>query len=95
MGQFLVRLSVNLPVDMDAHQRDILTEQELHRGRELRTAGILRHIWRLPGENANVGIWQARDAAELHDAICSLPLWPWMTVTVRALAPHPLYLGED
>jgi muconolactone D-isomerase len=35
-------------------------------------------------------LYQATDATELHQLISSLPLWPWMDVSVEALATHPL-----
>jgi muconolactone D-isomerase len=49
-------------------------------------------MWRVPGRRANVGIWKAADASELHELIVSLPLFPWMNVQVRALADHYLML---
>jgi muconolactone delta-isomerase len=41
-----------------------------------------------PGRWANWGLWEAEDATALHEAISSLPLWPWMSVTVHPLAVH-------
>jgi muconolactone D-isomerase len=52
-------------------------------------------MWRIPGRRANVGIWQAADASELHESISSLPLFPWMDVRVRPLADHYLMLEVD
>jgi muconolactone D-isomerase len=36
-----------------------------------------------------VGLWEAEDATQLHDALSSLPAFPWMDATVEALAIHP------
>jgi muconolactone D-isomerase len=47
-------------------------------------------IWRIPGRTANVGIWEAPDATALHDLVSSLPLFPWLDVTVTPLARHYL-----
>lgn len=65
------------------------------RGRELRAAGILRNVWRLPGQKANVGIWSARDADQLTEALQSLPIWPLITLEVTPLATHPLFADQS
>jgi muconolactone D-isomerase len=88
--EFLVRIEFSLPPDMapDVHAR--LLEQERARGLELRSEGVILRIWRIPGRRANVGIWQACDATVLHDAIASLPLFPWIDAQVTPLALHPV-----
>jgi muconolactone D-isomerase len=59
------------------------------RATELREQGVLRRLWRVPGRRAVVGLWEAADATILHEALASLPMFPWMDVTVEALATHP------
>lgn len=71
-------------------ERGTLLERERRRGRELREAGLIEDIWRVPGRLANVGIWRAPSATALHEAIVSLPVWPWTEVTVTPLADHHL-----
>lgn len=88
--EFLVDVRVALPAEMEAQQRTALLAAELQRGRELVAAGHIRSIWRIPGALRNVGIWQARDATQLHELIASLPLFPWIAADVTALATHPL-----
>ena len=88
--EFLVRIHFSLPPDMDPAAKDELIERETERGRELRAAGAIVRIWRIPGRTANVGIWQAADATELHGLLSSLPLFPWMDIDVTALAVHRL-----
>ncbi len=88
--EFLVRIDVALPGDMPAARRDELLAAERERGLELRRARTIQRIWRVPGGLRNVGVWQARDATELHAALQSLPLFPWITAEVTALAVHPL-----
>jgi muconolactone D-isomerase len=61
------------------------------RGRELRAGSLLRKAWSLPGQKANVGIWSARDADQLAEALQSLPIWPLITLEVTPLATHPLF----
>ncbi len=87
--EFLVDVEITWPPDGDPAKRQRLVEEEGRRARELAEAGHLVRIWRVPGRWANVGLWWAADATELHTALTSLPLHPWMDVTVRPLAQHP------
>lgn len=87
---FLVRVETHLPPDLPDSQRSELLDREAARGRELRSAGLLRAIWRLPGRLANVAIWTVADADELDALLAGLPLARWQDVEVTALATHPL-----
>jgi muconolactone D-isomerase len=89
MSEFLVRIEINLPADLDEQDREQLVAAEAKRGRELIADGTMVRIWRLPGRRANVGIWSAPDADALHAAITSLPMFPYLDVEVTALAIHP------
>lgn len=93
--EFLVRIDVRLPPDLAADVRAELTARERVRGTALREAGTIVRIWRIPGRQANAGIWRATDATELHDLLASLPLFPWMEIDVQALAVHPLEAPES
>ncbi len=88
--EFLVEMQINLPPDHDPAETARLRAAEAARAGELLDGGALVRIWRVPGRTANVGIWQAADATELHDLIFSLPLAPWMDITVSPLATHYL-----
>jgi muconolactone D-isomerase len=88
--EFLLEIEVRLPVSMEDVERARLIEAERVRGRELAEQGVIRAIWRVPGRFANRAIWSAVDATELHDAIQSLPLWPYIDVVVTPLARHAL-----
>jgi len=92
--EFLVRIQVGLPVDMPASERQSLLDAEAAQARELMADGNLLRIWRVPGRQANVSLYEAPDATELHRMISSLPLWPWMDVRVEPLAAHPLEAGR-
>jgi muconolactone D-isomerase len=92
--EFLVEIEVSLDPDLPEARRRELDALELQRGKQLRAAGTIVRIWRVPGRRANVGIWRAEDATELHEAISSLPLFPWMDVEVAPLATHHLERTE-
>jgi len=88
--RFLVQIEVNLPPTMPEAERDSLLERERVRGNELKQTGSIQDIWRVPGRLANVGIWDAANATALHEALVSLPVWPWTEVVVTPLADHYL-----
>lgn len=88
--EFLVRIEISIPQELDSQRVAELRQAELDAGRALVDRGVIQRIWRLPGTTNNVGIWAAADASELHDYLEALPLFPYMLVKVTALATHPL-----
>jgi muconolactone D-isomerase len=90
VAEFLVEIEIEWPPAMPGDERAALLAAEAERGRELRRAGALVRIWRIPGRRANVGLWEAADATELHGLLSSLPVFPWMNIQVRPLAEHDL-----
>ncbi|MGW6032485.1 muconolactone Delta-isomerase [Gordonia terrae] len=87
--EFLVRFEINPPAEMSADERDNLRARERARAMELRAEGVLRKLWRVPGRLAVIGLWEANDATSLHDALSSLPMFPWIDAVVEPLATHP------
>lgn len=87
--EFLVRIQVRWPPEGDESLKAELIEREAHRARELAAEGVIVRLWRSPGRWANVGIWKTEDATKLHEAISSLPFFPWLDVRVEPLACHP------
>jgi muconolactone D-isomerase len=87
--EFLVHIEICWPPDGDRAERARLGEAEVARAGELAALGVIKRLWRVPGRRANYGIWAAADASALHDAISSLPLFPWLDVDVVPLAAHP------
>ncbi|WP_062526064.1 muconolactone Delta-isomerase [Demequina rhizosphaerae] len=87
--EFLVRSENRLPADTPAERREELRRAERARAVELRAEGVLKRLWRVPGRNATVGLYEAADATTLHAALMSLPMAPWLDVTVEPLATHP------
>lgn len=92
--EFLVQMQINLPPDHDPADTASLRAAEAERAGELLDAGAIVRIWRVPGRTASVGIWEAADATALHDLIVSLPLAPWMDITVSPLATHYVEAGR-
>lgn len=87
--EFLVYTQNVLAPDTDPAVVGALRAQERERAEELRSAGILKRLWRVPGRWATVGLYEAPDATALHEALTSLPMWPHTEVRVEPLATHP------
>lgn len=63
---------------------------ESERAHELIEQGHIVRLWRPESPRwENVGIWRARDQQELEALIASLPLGPYMDVSITPLLPHP------
>ena len=88
---FLLRMDTTAVYQLPDRERKELIERERTRGRELHADGFLRKAWSLPSQKANIGIWSARDADQLTEALQSLPIWPLITLEVTPLATHPLF----
>jgi muconolactone D-isomerase len=87
--EFLVRIEIAVPEELGDGRAQELSRRESERAGELAAAGVLLRLWRVPGRRANVGVWSAPDATELHAALTSLPLFPYMRIEVEPLARHP------
>ncbi|NJP47942.1 muconolactone Delta-isomerase [Actinacidiphila epipremni] len=87
--EWLVRTHNRLPADTPAAERERLRAAERGRAMELRAEGVLRKLWRTPGSTGTVALYECRDATHLHDVLSSLPVFPWLEVSVEPLATHP------
>jgi muconolactone D-isomerase len=96
MSEFLVRQRSVWPVDPATDRlRAELGARERARAAELREAGILLRLWRIPGTRDALGLYAAPDVTVLHDALASLPMFPWLHITVEPLASHPQEIGPQ
>ncbi len=92
---FHVTMAVNLPHDLPPERADALKAEERARAEALQRAGTWRHLWRVAGRYANVSVFDVAGPQELHDILASLPLFPFMEITVTALCRHPSSIRED
>ena len=86
---FHVTMDVKIPSDADPEAIDRLKAEEKQRCQTLMAAGTWRHIWRVVGAYKNVSLFDVSDNAELHEILATLPLFPFMTITVTPLCRHP------
>ena len=86
---YFVRMDVRVPHGVDPHRFERLKAEEKARAQELQHEGKWRHLWRVVGQYANVSVFDVADHDELHATLSSLPLFPFMDITVTPLARHP------
>ena len=88
--EFLTTFTLTIPEGTPAREVDDTDAREADSARELARQGHLLRLWRLPpGGPGALGLWRARDAAEMQAILESLPLWPWLIVQTTPLTKHP------
>nr|WP_294544235.1 muconolactone Delta-isomerase [uncultured Rhodopila sp.] len=91
---YCVQMDVRIPYDVDPSHVDTLKADEKARAQELQRAGKWVHLWRVAGRYANVSVFDVTDHDELHTILSSLPLFPFMDITVTPLAWHPSAIAQ-
>ena len=92
---FAVRMDVALPPDMDPAARDDLLAREKAYSQGWQRSGHWPHIWRCVGQYANLSIFAVDNNEQLHKILWGLPLFPYMTITLRPLTTHPSDIAQD
>ncbi|WDO06022.1 muconolactone Delta-isomerase family protein [Streptomyces murinus] len=90
MREFLVEITTSVPAGVTEEQVAERRAAEAVRARELAATGHLARLWRPVGEKRGIGVWRADDEAELREKVLgTLPLRPWMSLTVIPLESRP------
>ena len=86
---YLVHMIVNIPSTLAPEEAARIKAEEKAYSQQLQTSGKWPHLWRVVGEYANYSVFDVPSNDELHDTLSKLPLFPFMKITVTALAKHP------
>lgn len=86
---YCVRMDVRVPHDFPAERFEQLKADEKARAIDLQRSGVWKHLWRIAGAYANISIFDVADHDELHGLLSTLPLFPFMEISVTPLARHP------
>jgi muconolactone D-isomerase len=86
---FHVRMDVAIPHDMNETSLADLLSREKARAEEIQRSGAWPQLWRVVGEYANISIFDVESNDALHALLSSLPLFPYMKISVTPLAAHP------
>ena len=90
--EYLIDFTIDIPDGTPPTEVDRRARAEAERVDALGWDGHVLRVWRpMPddGRWRAISLYRADDEAELNAILESLPLYPWMTISVRALAPHP------
>ena len=88
--RFLLNIRVELPGEWTQEKRADLVRRETEAAVALMHRKVLRRIFRVVGQQANFSIWEANTPEELHAVLQSLPMYPFMTITVTPIIKHPV-----
>jgi muconolactone D-isomerase len=92
---FQVQMDVRIPHDLDVAKADALKKAERERAQALQQDGKWRHLWRHAGRYANTSVFDVASPQELHDILSTLPLFPFMEISVTPLCRHPSSIHAD
>jgi muconolactone delta-isomerase len=90
--EFLVEFEFEVPAGTPDAEVERRQRAESAAAAELAEDGHLVRLWKRPlGGNGTtaIGLYRARDAAELDDLLGALPLADWLRVSITPLAAHP------
>jgi muconolactone D-isomerase len=90
MKEFLVEITTTIPNGTNPAEVAARRAAEAVRAKELAATGNLGRLWRPLGELRSIGLWRADNEADLHaNVLDTLPLRPWMSLSVTPLESHP------
>ena len=89
--EFLVQFDVNIPSGVPPSEVDDRLKADTRASAGLADQGVLVRLWKLPsatGETKLLGLYRADSDVELDECMHSLPLAPWMHISVTQLESH-------
>jgi len=88
--RFLLNMHVRMPGEWSQEQRAELLHRETEAAVELMHRKVLRRTFRIVGQLANFSIWETATPDELHTVLQTLPMYPYMTISVTPISKHPV-----
>jgi len=86
--EFLVTFTLAVPPGTTGQTVEDAKAREARATHDLADQEHLLRLWTRPDGRA-LGLYQARDAAQMQAILEALPLASWMTVDTTPLSPHP------
>ncbi|MGU3383312.1 muconolactone Delta-isomerase [Methylobacterium sp. D53M] len=92
---YMVHMQVNIPASLPKEDAARLKAEEKAYAQKLQQDGRWRHLWRIAGQYANYSVFDVAGNDELHEILSSLPLYPYMAISVTPLAQHPSAIAAN
>ncbi len=89
--EFLVQFDVSVPSGTPPTEVEDRFEAENQASAGLADQGVLVRLWKLPtpaGETKLIGLYRTETGLELDECMHSLPMAPWMHISVTQLESH-------
>ena len=83
------RMDVRPPQGLDLAGLERLKAEQKALAKLPQRGGQWVHPWRIAGQHSNYSEFDVANHAELHSLLSSLPLFPFMEITVTPLARRP------
>lgn len=93
--QFIVDILPNFPHDWSQEKLTEMLRLETEAAMDLMDQGVLLRIDRVVGRGGNISLWQADSPEQLDAAIQSLPMAPYIRVTVTPLMKHRVQIAYE
>jgi muconolactone D-isomerase len=90
-----VRMDVRPPHGIDPAEFERLKAEEKSRAEDLQRQGTWVRQWRITGQYANISVSDVVTHDALHAILSSLPLFPFMEISVTSLARHPSSIRQQ
>ena len=91
---YLVEMDVHIPETWSEEKIEDYTTREKATSQKYQKSGKWVYLWRVTGQFSNVSVLDVNSPDELHQIIRELPLFPYMTITVKSLCKHPNAIKE-
>jgi muconolactone D-isomerase len=87
---FLLKIRTQIPCDWSAEQTAEMLDRQFATGVALMRRRVIQRMFRGVGQLANFSIWETSTLEELHATLQSLPLFPFMMITITPVSKHPV-----
>jgi muconolactone D-isomerase len=92
--RFMMNIRVQFPGTWTPEQRAEERQKETMHALEHMHNGIIKRVFRIPGQYGNFSIWEVDSHEHLHELISGMPANPWMNANMTPIIEpeiHRLY----
>jgi muconolactone delta-isomerase len=87
--EYLVEFELRIPDGTADSVVDSRVAAEATAAANLAEQGHLIRLWKKPEDSRAIGLFRAKNKAEIDALLADLPLYDWLRVTITGLQRHP------